>query len=98
MRDESTDEIRIILEPRTKMIDPSVLMETLFKQTDLETRFSLNLNVLIDGRTPKVCSLKEVLNAFLQHQKDVLIRRSKFNLEKIDHRFCLLYTSPSPRD
>ncbi len=90
VRDESTDEIRIILEPRTKMIDPSILMETLFKQTDLETRFSLNLNVLIDGRTPKVCSLKEVLNSFLQHQKDVLIRRSKFNLKKIDHRLEVL--------
>ena len=90
VRDESTDEIRIILEPRTKMIDSSILMETLFKQTDLETRFSLNLNVLIDGRTPKVCSLKEVLNSFLQHQKDVLIRRSKFNLEKIDHRLEVL--------
>ena len=90
VRDESTDEIRIILEPRTKMIDPSILMETLFKQTDLETRFSLNLNVLIDGRTPKVCSLKEVLNSFLQHQKDVLIRRSKFSLEKIDHRLEVL--------
>ena len=90
VRDESTDEIRIILEPRTKMIDPSILMETLFKQTDLETRFSLNLNVLIDGRTPKVCSLKEVLNSFLQHQKDVLIRRSKFNLDKIDHRLEVL--------
>ena len=72
------------------MIDPSILMETLFKQTDLETRFSLNLYVLIDGRTPKVCSLKEVLNSFLQHQKDVLIRRSKFNLEKIDHRLEVL--------
>lgn len=90
VRDESTDEIRIILEPRTKMIDPSILMETLFKQTDLETRFSLNLNVLIDGRTPKVCSLKEVLNSFLHHQKDVLIRRSKFNLKKIDHRLEVL--------
>ena len=90
VRDESTDEIRIILEPRTKMIDSSILMETLFKQTDLETRFSLNLNVLIDGRTPKVCSLKEVLNSFLQHQKDVLIRRSKFNLKKIDHRLEVL--------
>ena len=90
VRDESTDEIRIILEPRTKMIDPSILMETLFKQTDLETRFSLNLNVLIDGRTPKVCSLKEVLISFLQHQKDVLIRRSKFNLKKIDHRLEVL--------
>jgi len=90
VRDESTDEIRIILEPRTKMVDPSVLMETLFKYTDLETRFSLNLNVLIDGRTPKVCSIKEVLNSFLQHQKDVLIRRSQFNLEKIDHRLEVL--------
>ena len=90
VRDESTDEIRIILEPRTKMIDSSILMETLFKQTDLETRFSLNLNVLIDGRTPKVCSLKEVLNSFLHHQKDVLIRRSKFNLKKIDHRLEVL--------
>ena len=90
VRDESTEEVRIILEPRTKIIDKTILMETLFKQTELEIRFSLNLNVLIDGRTPKVCSIKEVLNAFLQHQRDVLKRRSQFNLEKIDHRLEVL--------
>ena len=90
VRDESTEEVRIILEPRAKTIDQTVLMETLFKQTELEIRFSLNLNVLIDGRTPKVCSLKEVLNAFLQHQQDVLLRRSQFALEKIDHRLEVL--------
>ena len=90
VRDESTEKVRIILEPRTKIIDKTILMETLFKQTELEIRFSLNLNVLIDGRTPKVCSIKEVLNAFLQHQRDVLKRRSQFNLEKIDHRLEVL--------
>ena len=59
VRDESADDIRIVLEPRSKNVDPEVLMGTLFRQSDLETRFSLNMNVLIDGRTPKVCSLKD---------------------------------------
>jgi len=90
VRDESTDDIRIVLEPRARTVDPDVLMGTLFRQSDLETRFSLNMNVLIDGRTPKVCSLKEVLRAFLDHRREVLLRRSQHRLEKIDHRLEVL--------
>jgi topoisomerase-4 subunit A len=90
VRDESADDIRIVLEPRSKNVDPEGLMGTLFRQSDLETRFSLNMNVLIDGRTPKVCSLKEVLRAFLDHRRDVLIRRSQHRMEKIDHRLEVL--------
>jgi len=90
VRDESADDIRIVLEPRSKNVDPEVLMGTLFRQSDLETRFSLNMNVLIDGRTPKVCSLKEVLRAFLDHRRDVLLRRSQHRMEKIDHRLEVL--------
>jgi topoisomerase-4 subunit A len=90
VRDESADDIRIVLEPRSKNVDPAVLMSTLFRNSDLETRFSLNMNVLIDGRTPKVCSLKEVLRAFLDHRRDVLIRRSRHRMAKIDHRLEVL--------
>ncbi len=90
VRDESADDIRIVLEPRAKTVDPEVLMGTLFRQSDLENRFSLNMNVLIDGRTPKVCSLKEVLRAFLDHRRDVLIRRSKHRMAQIDHRLEVL--------
>jgi topoisomerase-4 subunit A len=90
VRDESADDIRIVLEPRAKTVDPEVLMGTLFRQSDLENRFSLNMNVLIDGRTPKVCSLKEVLRAFLDHRRDVLIRRSRHRMAQIDHRLEVL--------
>ena len=90
VRDESADDIRIVLEPRSKNVDPEILMGTLFRSSDLETRFSLNMNVLIDGRTPKVCSLKEVLRAFLDHRREVLIRRSTHRMEKIDHRLEVL--------
>ncbi len=90
VRDESADDIRLILEPKSRSVDPAVLMETLFRQSDLETRFSMNLNVLIDGRTPKVCSLKEVLRAFLDHRREVLVRRTTHRLEKIDHRLEVL--------
>ncbi len=90
VRDESADDIRIVLEPRSKNVDPEVLMGTLFRNSDLETRFSLNMNVLIDGRTPKVCSLKEVLRAFLDHRRAVLIRRSQHRMDKIDHRLEVL--------
>uniref|UniRef100_UPI003563D1AA DNA gyrase subunit A n=1 Tax=Actibacterium sp. TaxID=1872125 RepID=UPI003563D1AA len=90
VRDESADDVRLIFEPRTKNIDPELLMGTLFRQSDLEVRFSLNMNVLIDGRTPKVCSLKEVLRAFLDHRREVLIRRSQHRMEKIDHRLEVL--------
>lgn len=90
VRDESADDIRIVLEPRSKNVDPEVLMGTLYRQSDLETRFSLNMNVLIDGRTPKVCSLKEVLRAFVDHRRAVLIRRSQHRMGKIGHRLEVL--------
>ena len=75
VRDESADDIRMILEPKSKNVDPDVLMNTMFKNSDLEVRFSLNMNVLIDGLTPKVCSMKEVLRAFLDHTATFLINR-----------------------
>ncbi|WP_089270231.1 DNA topoisomerase IV subunit A [Puniceibacterium sediminis] len=90
IRDESTEDVRMILEPRSKNVDPEVLMGMLFRNSDLETRFSLNLNVLIDGVTPKVCSMKEVLRAFLDFRREVLVRRSTHRMEKIDHRLEVL--------
>ena len=90
VRDESADDIRLILEPRSKNVDPDVLMGMLYRNSDLEVRFSLNLNVLIDGVTPKVCSMKEVLRAFLDFRREVLIRRSQHRMEKIDHRLEVL--------
>ena len=90
VRDESAEDIRIVLEPRSRNVEATVLMETLFRQTDLEVRFSLNMNVLIDGRTPRVCSLKEVLRAFLDHRREVLIRRARHRLARIDHRLEVL--------
>lgn len=90
VRDESADDVRIVLEPKSKNVDPDVLMGMLYRNSDLEVRFSLNMNVLIDGLTPKVCSLKEVLRAFLEHRRDVLLRRSKHRIDKIDHRLEVL--------
>jgi topoisomerase IV subunit A len=90
VRDESADDIRLILEPRTRNVDPEMLMGLMFRNSDLELRFSLNMNVLIDGVTPKVCSMKEVLRAFLDFRREVLIRRSTHRMEKIDHRLEVL--------
>jgi topoisomerase-4 subunit A len=90
VRDESADDIRVVLEPRSRTVDPDLMMGMLFRNSDLETRFSLNMNVLIDGLTPQVCSLKEVLRAFLDHRRDVLLRRSMHRMEKIDHRLEVL--------
>ena len=90
VRDESADDIRIVLEPKTKNVDPDMLMNMLYRNSDLEVRFSLNMNVLIDGVTPKVCSIKAVLRAFLDHRRDVLIRRSQHRMDKIDHRLEVL--------
>ncbi|MCK0169409.1 DNA topoisomerase IV subunit A [Jannaschia sp. S6380] len=90
IRDESADDIRIVLEPKSRNVDPDVLMNTLYRLSELETRFSLNMNVLIDGVTPKVCSLREVLQAFLDHRRDVLLRRSRHRMQKIDHRLEVL--------
>ncbi len=90
VRDESADDVRLVLEPRARTVDANVLMGMMFRNSDLEVRFSLNMNVLIDGLTPKVCSLKEVLRAFLDHRREVLQRRSRHRLEKIDHRLEVL--------
>ena len=90
VRDESTEDVRLIIEPKARTVDPDMLMGMLFKSSDLEVRFSLNMNVLIDGRTPKVCSLKEVLRAFLDHRRDVLQRRSRHRMDRIDHRLEIL--------
>jgi topoisomerase IV subunit A len=90
VRDESDENIRLVLEPKTRMVDANVLMESLFKLTDLELRFSLNMNVLDKNRTPKVMSLKDVLSAWLEHQLEVLQRRSQHRLNKIDDRLELL--------
>ncbi|HPD93997.1 MAG: DNA topoisomerase IV subunit A [Rhodobacter sp.] len=90
VRDESADDVRIVLEPRSKNVDADQMMGMLMRVTDLEIRFSLNMNVLIDGRTPKVCGLREVLRAFLDHRRAVLQRRSQHRLDKIDHRLEVL--------
>ncbi|NNC71677.1 MAG: DNA topoisomerase IV subunit A [Sphingomonadaceae bacterium] len=90
VRDESDEDIRIVLEPKNRTIDPDILMDSLFRLTDLETRVSLNLNVLDAERTPRVMSLKEVLKEWLDHQFVVLVRRSEYRLGKIDDRVELL--------
>ncbi len=90
LRDESAEDIRLVLEPKSKNIPPDILMEHLFKKTDLETRFSLNMNVLLDGKLPKVSSLKDLLQNYIDHCRNVLIRRSKFRLRNIDSRLHLL--------
>ena len=90
VRDESTDDVRLILEPRSKNVDPEVLMGLMYRNSDLELRFSLNMNVLVDGVTPRVCSLKEVLRAFLDFRQEVLLRRSQHRMDKIDHRLEVL--------
>jgi len=90
VRDESAEDIRLVLEPKSQNVDPAVLMETVFKLTDLESRISLNLNVLDAQGTPRVMSLREVLQSFLDHRKDVLVRRSNYRLGKIEHRLEIL--------
>ncbi len=90
VRDESAEDIRIVLEPRAKTVDADMMMGLLFKNSDLETRFSLNMNVLIDGLEPRVCGVKELLRAFLDHRRAVLIRRSQHRMDKIDHRLEVL--------
>lgn len=89
-RDESSDTIRLVLEPRTRGVEPEVLMETLFRATSLETRFPLNMNVLDATRTPQVMSLPEVLRAWLDHRHEVLVRRSNHRLAAIDRRLEVL--------
>jgi len=90
VNDESAEDVRLVLEPRSGNVDENVLMETLFKQTDLEVRVPLNLNVLDATRTPRVMSLREALQAFLDHRREVLIRRSNHRIGKIDARVEVL--------
>jgi topoisomerase-4 subunit A len=90
VRDESAEEIRIVLEPKSRSVDPVVLMESLFRLTELEVRFGLNMNVLSAGQVPNVLSLRDVLRHWLEHRIDVLVRRSEFRLRKIEHRLEVL--------
>jgi topoisomerase IV subunit A len=89
-RDESAETIRLVLEPKSRTVDPTVLMESLFKLTELEVRFSLNMNVLTGGQIPRVLSLREVLRHWLDHRQVVLVRRSRHRLQKIEHRLEVL--------
>ncbi|MCE9508220.1 MAG: DNA topoisomerase IV subunit A [Alphaproteobacteria bacterium] len=88
--DESAEDIRVVLNPKNKGVDPELLMEQLFRQTDLESRFPLNMNVLDGGVIPRVMNLKEVLQAFINHRQDVLVRGSKHRLANIEHRLEVL--------
>ncbi len=90
IRDESSHDIRVVLEPKSRLVDANLLMEHLFKQTDLESRFSLNMNVLDSDGVPRVMSIKEVLREFLNHRHTVLIRRTNYRLEKINYRLEIL--------
>ena len=90
VQDESTDDIRIVLTPKNRQVDPDVLMNVLFKNTDLESRISLNMNVVGKNNVPKVMNLKEVLDAFLEHRLVVLKRQTGYRLRQIDHRLELL--------
>ena len=90
VRDESTEQVRLVLEPKSRSVDPAALMETLFRSTQLETRFPLNMNVLGADRTPGVLGLRSVLRAWLDHRSEVLIRRSRNRLGAVDRRLELL--------
>jgi topoisomerase-4 subunit A len=90
MRDESAEDVRIVLEPRSRAVDPTLLMESLFKLTELEARVPLNMNVLLRGRIPKVVGLAEALGEWLTHRREVLLRRSRHRLAQIEHRLEVL--------
>jgi len=90
VRDESAQEVRVVLEPRSRTVDPELLLESLFKLTELEVRFPLNLNLLDKNRTPGVMSLRQALLAWLEFQIEVLVRRSQTRIGKIDDRLELL--------
>ncbi len=90
MRDESAEDVRLIFEPRSRSVDPALMMESLFKLTELESRVQLNMNVLLRGRIPKVVGLAEALSEWLAHRRDVLLRRSRYRLGQIEHRLEVL--------
>ena len=90
IRDESAEDVRIVLEPKSRTVDPGLLMESLFKLTELEARIPMNMNVLSRGKVPNVLSLKGVLAEWLEHRRDVLQRRSRHRLAEIDRRLEVL--------
>ena len=90
VRDESAEDVRVVLEPRSRTVDPAVMMESLFKLSELESRFPMNMNVLVDGVVPRVVSLADALRQWLAHRRDVLLRRSRHRLGEIAHRLEVL--------
>lgn len=90
IRDESAEDVRIVIEPKSKNVDPALMMESLFRLTELENKIPLNLNVLIKGRVPRVVGLTECLREWLDHLRDVLIRRSNYRKAQIEHRLEVL--------
>ncbi|TYR32930.1 DNA topoisomerase IV subunit A [Mesorhizobium microcysteis] len=90
VRDESAEDIRLVLVPKSRTVDPAILMESLFKLTELESRFPLNMNVLSRGKVPGVMSLRQVLQEWLEHRKEVLVRRSRHRLAEIMRRLEVL--------
>jgi len=90
VRDESADDIRLVIEPRSRSVDAELMMESLFKLTELESRIPLNMNVLVKGRVPQVLGLAEALREWLDHRREVLLRRSKHRLAEIEHRLEVL--------
>jgi topoisomerase IV subunit A len=90
VRDESAEDLRLIIEPRARTVDAELMMESLFKLTELESRIPLNMNVLVQGKVPKVLGLAEVLRAWLDHRRDVLLRRTNHRLRQIEERLEVL--------
>ncbi|WP_046863675.1 DNA topoisomerase IV subunit A [Microvirga massiliensis] len=90
IRDESAEDVRVVLEPRSRTVDPVILMESLFRLTELESRIPMNVNVLSEGRVPKVLGLAECLREWLNHRREVLLRRSRHRLAAIDRRLEIL--------
>src|SRR2546421_5716378 len=86
VRDESAEDIRLVIEPKSRAVDPELLMESLFRLTELESRIPLNLNVLVKGRIPKVLGLAETLREWLDHLRDVLLRRTNYRKQQLEHR------------
>src|SRR5665213_501592 len=90
VRDESAEDIRLVLEPRARNVEPAMLMESLFRLSDLETRFPVNMNVLDARGAPVVMGLKAMLRAFLDHRREVLVRRARYRLSRIEQRLHIL--------
>jgi topoisomerase IV subunit A len=90
VRDESAEDVRLVIEPKSRAVDPELMMESLFRLTELESKIPLNLNVLVKGRIPKVLGLAECLREWLDHLREVLVRRSNYRKEQIEHRLEVL--------